>query len=428
MSQSHIEMQLLAYLDGKTVAVVGNASTVLQWENGRRIDGCDVVVRFNKYHTGVDFYRHVGKRTDIVACALNHAPGVHRRQIFEYDDPKFVIAACPLPMPMENATVQRFLKNDLTGFVDRVYFVPGDFCTRLERELRCRPTTGCMFLHWLMERARPREVFLTGFSYQRLPVDHYHNNYGPRAFNYHTHDPVRELALFNAHRTPNVVVDDHIAGRLDESSSAIRAPAVNKPMYVGYYTKGTGYEEEARQCVESLCAFDLLHDVIDVPNLGSWQANTQYKAVFCRDMVRKYAGRPVVYVDVDARVRRFPDLFDRLDCDIAVHLKDGWELLGGTIYFGPGAAALRVCEAWIAENRRKPLVWDQKNLHAVLRSMRGEIRIENLPANYAQIFDSMRAAGEPVIEHMQASRSLKTKVARGEAGAAAARGAVRGDG
>jgi hypothetical protein len=53
------------FRETRSVAVVGNAPSVLTWENGRLIDGHDMVVRFNRARTeGME--DKVGSRTDVL--------------------------------------------------------------------------------------------------------------------------------------------------------------------------------------------------------------------------------------------------------------------------------------------------------------------------------------------------------------------------
>jgi hypothetical protein len=61
----------------RSMAVVGNAESVLQWQSGELIDGHDLVVRFNRAYTeGIE--DRVGRRTDILVAnrtySLRKAP------------------------------------------------------------------------------------------------------------------------------------------------------------------------------------------------------------------------------------------------------------------------------------------------------------------------------------------------------------------
>lgn len=56
-----------AYLSGKTVAVVGNASSALQAKNGDEIDAHDVVLRLNAGVPLPEQKRAIGSRTDVLS-------------------------------------------------------------------------------------------------------------------------------------------------------------------------------------------------------------------------------------------------------------------------------------------------------------------------------------------------------------------------
>jgi hypothetical protein len=179
-----------------------------------------------------------------------------------------------------------------------------------------------------------------------------------------------------------------------------------RPVFVSFYTPA--YTGEAAGLVASLELFGLPHDVALVPPLGNWTANCGHKPSFLLSMAEKWPGRPLVWLDADARVRQYPALFDSLDADFACHFKDGRELLSGTLYFAPTAPAAELLRRWEERCRTAPGEWDQRNLQAVVAEGVPGLRVAELPPQYVQIFDLMAHHGEPVILHRQASRKLKT--------------------
>src|SRR4051812_19397471 len=59
------------FAPARSMALVGNADTILEHASGERIDGCDVVVRFNRAHVaGIE--DKVGRRTDILVANRNY--------------------------------------------------------------------------------------------------------------------------------------------------------------------------------------------------------------------------------------------------------------------------------------------------------------------------------------------------------------------
>lgn len=173
-------------------------------------------------------------------------------------------------------------------------------------------------------------------------------------------------------------------------------------MIIGYYTDK--YEEEAQKFIDSLKKLDLPHEVDKVEDKGSWLDNVKYKPTFIKEKLKKL-NCPVIYIDVDAEVKRYPELFDKLDCDMAYwlcHQGDYKISAGGTLYFRP--KSLWVLDKWEIQCRMtcEP---DQESLWEVLR--KNEIKTELIPIEYCQIFDWGVQSKKPVIVHYQASRRLK---------------------
>lgn len=179
------------------------------------------------------------------------------------------------------------------------------------------------------------------------------------------------------------------------------------PLFISFATPS--YAAETAGLVETLREFGLEHHVASVPSFGSWVANCAFKATFIRDQLLQHSGRGVVWVDADARIRRYPELFDNLEgFDLAAHWKGGIELLSGTLYVGPGAEAFSLVEAWIEKCSLWPSKWDQVVLAEVLRR-RPSVKVLRLPPSYVAIFDAeMCPEHEQVITHYQASRRLAT--------------------
>lgn len=204
--------------------------------------------------------------------------------------------------------------------------------------------------------------------------------------------------------------------------NSINKSTLDTLIVVAYYTIGTPYEVEAKKLIESIKRLGLKHDVVGVTNLGSWQANTRFKAKFMETMLKKHVGFNLLYVDSDAIIHSAPLLFQNYNADIAVRWQDfRWrknECLSGTIYMANNEKTLELCRRWQQINTKEgpgATTFEQWNLGAVIKEMEGEGKIisKNLPPEYTMIFDSMRAMYPnvvPVIEHFQASRRLKNKV------------------
>jgi hypothetical protein len=189
------------------------------------------------------------------------------------------------------------------------------------------------------------------------------------------------------------------------------APAPG-PLFVSFYTSGLYAGKAAHLCL-SLHRLGLEYRIDELEDRGSWDANTKRKAEFILAMLEAHPGRNLVWVDADAVIRQYPARFDNLKADIAGHYRSGKELLSGTIFFRNVPRVHALVKLWIKENAKVPREWEQRTLQRVLtkpgRFGRPRVKVEQLPATYCQIFDLMADAGEPVIEHFQASREAKGK-------------------
>lgn len=185
-------------------------------------------------------------------------------------------------------------------------------------------------------------------------------------------------------------------------------------VFVSYYTKNTGYEKEYKTLELSLKKFKLNYEIIGINSQGSWFANCFYRTEFVKDMLNKHRC-PVVWVDCDAIIQQQPELLFKLDkYDFAYHLRmkrnNTSELLGGTMYFNYTQKAFELLEKWkqLVNSNNKKYKLDQSYLHEAVNSLQN-LKTYILSPAYCQIFDTMKDADKPVIEHFQASRRLKNE-------------------
>jgi len=184
---------------------------------------------------------------------------------------------------------------------------------------------------------------------------------------------------------------------------------------VGYYTEDTSYAVEIKNLEKSLQHFNIPMDLVPISTQGSWQANTQYKAYFIKQMLIRHYPKDILYLDADAQVQQYPSLFDHVDFDLGVFY---WEtpthpseLISSTLYFANNAKISELVERWIDCCLNNIHVWDQQVLQYIIEESKDlALRIHRLPPTYCQIFDLMRDVGKPVIEQFQASRRFKKEI------------------
>lgn len=178
------------------------------------------------------------------------------------------------------------------------------------------------------------------------------------------------------------------------------------PIVVAHYTKE--YAAELENLRESCEKFGLEYEFTEIESTGSWRTNSNYCCIHIMDMLNKH-NRPVLRVDADAIFRAYPEIFEQgFDADFAAHIRDGKELLGGTLYFNNTVKAREILAKWIDACEAKPRTSNQVLLHDIVRNKRQGAKFIDLPAAYTKIFDTM--PGDAVIEHMQASRRLKKTI------------------
>jgi hypothetical protein len=186
-------------------------------------------------------------------------------------------------------------------------------------------------------------------------------------------------------------------------------------LIIAYYTLGNPYQQLSENLRKSCKEFNLPLFLKPIENLGSWEKNTHYKANFISECLERFSEN-LVYVDVDAEFKRYPDLFESLECDIAYRTENfRWrknEALSGTIFIGNNDRVRSLVNLWKSINeanesfRSRPDTWEQANLQRATEQT-PEIDYKNLPPEYTYIFDhtkSMYPNILPVIEHFQASR------------------------
>lgn len=184
-------------------------------------------------------------------------------------------------------------------------------------------------------------------------------------------------------------------------------------LVVSFFTEANGYKPDALRMIASCRRHGLDYFVQPIEGEGSWLGNVRFKPKFMRAMLDRHPGRDLVWIDADGIVQQPPMLFDSLAKDpeyqrfiLGVHYFRGRKLLTNTVFLRNGETTRAMIDAWIGLTKARAGVWEQKTLQELLAA-HPEWPAFQLPAQYAQIFDLMRAAGKPVIEHFQASRRLR---------------------
>ena len=190
---------------------------------------------------------------------------------------------------------------------------------------------------------------------------------------------------------------------------------------ISYVTRSTPYEQVLETfLLPSLKRFNLPYHIAYPEDKGSWTKNTQLKPIIIMDALLKHK-QAVVYLDADATIEYYPELFDRLQAyDIGVHYFDFFkfwrneegntkrEVLGGTLYFNYNEKVLAFMDSWIKQTQG--IYNDQQSLNIVVTQWKTKLNIYNLPIEYITIRKGKFVPPEiknPCIIHNQVSRLYK---------------------
>ena len=193
-------------------------------------------------------------------------------------------------------------------------------------------------------------------------------------------------------------------------------------LIVSFATKNTPYISVIKEfLLPSLERLKLPYDIAYPEDKGTWQLNTQLKPTVIKEMLLKHK-QAIVYLDSDATIEYYPELFDKLqDYDIGVHCFDWmkfWrnkegdpkrEFLGGTLYFNYNEKVLAFVDEWI--NITKDKYNDQQTLNILVPQWKDRLNIYPIPIEYIAIRKTVKVPDyiiNPCIIHNQASRRFRS--------------------
>jgi hypothetical protein len=147
------------FADARSFAVVGNAPTILEHENGAQIDAHDVVVRFNRATTeGLE--SKVGGRTDILVVNANNSRAMAPSPT-ETVRPKCIVC---FVSPQGVPGIQAAAFADWVGELP-VLLTFGPDLIDLPSGNHTRPmTSGTYFLLMILRMLTVEQLFVTGFT------------------------------------------------------------------------------------------------------------------------------------------------------------------------------------------------------------------------------------------------------------------------
>lgn len=181
---------------------------------------------------------------------------------------------------------------------------------------------------------------------------------------------------------------------------------------IGFYTDDRLYSEHAKLMEASLKRFGI-NPYLEKVSANDWQKVIAFKPEFIHRACEKYPDQPILYIDADAFVHKdIREDFAKISEDIAVHYFEDKDLASGTLFINATPNARNLVREWAVRMRENPDVWDQKVLEDLVDEwlLKGRLTLNKLGSEYTYIFDltpkryASKSLGQPIIEHLQASR------------------------
>jgi Glycosyltransferase family 29 (sialyltransferase) len=138
---------LLGVLDGKSIVIVGNATSLLDHQYGALIDDHEVVTRMN------------------MGFPINPVAQGARCDLWCFSSFRATRRAPPDFAPPRSVWMSPKFRDQADHGLD-CYFYPVSYWRTLRQKLGARPSVGAMTVD-LFSRARPRQVTIIGFDFNR---------------------------------------------------------------------------------------------------------------------------------------------------------------------------------------------------------------------------------------------------------------------
>ena len=135
------------------------------------------------------------------------------------------------------------------------------------------------------------------------------------------------------------------------------APRTVAPLcVVSCYPRAFG-DDHADQLRDKLAEFQIASEIAPIDTVVEGCMSASEKAAFILRMWQQHS-EPLLFIEADATLSEPPLLPSNLDCDIALHKWNRWEMSARTLYIGRSTAAEALLRNWHHIATAYPSVWE----------------------------------------------------------------------
>ena len=143
---------------------------------------------------------------------------------------------------------------------------------------------------------------------------------------------------------------------------------MNKPLLISYYT-GDGYYKKCSDDLKDMCdSLSIDIEIEKVKDLGNYWKNTLYKPVYILEKIKE-KKRDIIWIDVDTRIKKYPDCFKKWNSDLlfSSHTGDLQGIKASPIGFKYNERCLEFLKNWGNKCKEKIDVLEIDMDHDVLK-------------------------------------------------------------
>jgi hypothetical protein len=182
------------FCKNKTIALVGNSSTVLRRNLGKEIDAHDIVIRMNYVITHLNKYSlDIGKKTDIYDCEVG-VPQIAAKLLSE-TDAQYCMRLIRWGDPNTNTKEQLLIINAAKNVYLGDPEIHGKF-KQAHFTDNFKPSTGATVLNFLINFIEYRSINMYGFDFFKSAANTRNRMNEFNSYLYKDHSPMLEVNFF----------------------------------------------------------------------------------------------------------------------------------------------------------------------------------------------------------------------------------------